>query len=64
MFVPALCPLLDERRAQPARARAFIDLAVQRLQGNSAFELSSKELAAAEANGLERPKKSIASRRT
>lgn len=52
------------RRAQPARARAFIDLAVQRLQGNSAFELSSKELAAAEASGLQRARKSIASRRT
>jgi len=38
--------------------------AVQRLQGNSAFELSSKELAAAEASGLQRARKSIASRRT
>jgi len=43
-------------RAQPARSRAFIDLAVQRLQGNSAFELSLKELASAETTGLQRLK--------
>jgi DNA-binding transcriptional LysR family regulator len=44
-------------RSQPARARAFIDRAVQRLQGNTAFELSSRELAVAEAKGLQRRKK-------
>ena len=49
-------------RAQPARARAFIDLAVQRLQRNSAFELSPKELAAAEANGSRRLRRSTGSR--
>jgi DNA-binding transcriptional LysR family regulator len=40
------------RRAQPARVRAFIDLAIERLQGNADFELSAKELAAAEAKGV------------
>jgi DNA-binding transcriptional LysR family regulator len=50
-------------RSQPARSRAFIDLAVQRLQGNPAFELSPKELAAAGAKGVERKKKA-ASRAT
>lgn len=39
------------RRAQPARARAFIDLAVDRLHTNPAFALTAKELAAAEARG-------------
>jgi DNA-binding transcriptional LysR family regulator len=38
-------------RAQPARARAFIDFAVERLVGSPAYELSAKELAAAEAKG-------------
>lgn len=40
------------RRAQPARARAFIDLAVERLTDNAAFILGAKELAAAQARGL------------
>lgn len=39
------------RRAQPARARAFIDLAVSRLADNPTFVLDAKELAAAEAKG-------------
>jgi DNA-binding transcriptional LysR family regulator len=39
------------RRAQPARARSFIELAIQRLQGNASFELTAKELEAAEAKG-------------
>jgi DNA-binding transcriptional LysR family regulator len=39
------------RAALPARARAFIDLAVRRVVGNPAYELSAKELAAAEAKG-------------
>jgi len=39
------------RAALPARVRAFIDLAVQRLPGNPAWVLSAKELAAAEAKG-------------
>lgn len=42
------------RRAQPARARAFIELAVQRLTDNPAFILTPKELAAAEAKGRKR----------
>ncbi len=39
------------RTAQPARARAFIDLMVERLAGNPAYVLTAKELAAAEAKG-------------
>ena len=35
------------RTSQPARARAFIDLAVARLTGNTEYVLSPKELAAA-----------------
>lgn len=35
------------RNAQPARARAFIELAIERLTDNSGYVLSSKELAAA-----------------
>jgi len=40
------------RSSQPSRVRAFIDLAVQRLAGSGAFELSEEELASAEANAL------------
>jgi hypothetical protein len=39
------------RRAQPARARSFIELAIQRLHANMSFELTAKELEAAEARG-------------
>jgi DNA-binding transcriptional LysR family regulator len=39
------------RNSLPARARAFIDLAVERLLDNPAYVLSAKELAAAEAKG-------------
>jgi DNA-binding transcriptional LysR family regulator len=39
------------RTAQPARVRAFIDLAVARLGNNTQFVLTAKELAAAEAKG-------------
>ena len=39
------------RIEQPARVRAFIDLATARLVGNPAYELSLQELAAAEAHG-------------
>jgi DNA-binding transcriptional LysR family regulator len=39
------------RAAQPARVRAFIDLAVQRLADNPALVLSAQELAAAETHG-------------
>jgi DNA-binding transcriptional LysR family regulator len=39
------------RAAQPARARAFIDLVVQRLADSPAYVLAPKELAAAEAKG-------------
>ncbi|HSV80729.1 MAG TPA: LysR family transcriptional regulator [Ramlibacter sp.] len=39
------------RSSQPARARAFIDLAVARLAGTTAYVLSPKELASAEAKG-------------
>jgi DNA-binding transcriptional LysR family regulator len=39
------------RKAQPARVRGFIDLAVERLANNRQFVLSSKELAGAEARG-------------
>ena len=39
------------RTSQPARARAFIDHAVSRLTGNTAFVLTAKELAAAETKG-------------
>ncbi len=39
------------RAAQPTRVRAFIDLAVERLAGSSAYVLDARELAAAEAKG-------------
>lgn len=39
------------RTAQPARARAFIDLAVQRIAGNPLYVLSPRELLTAEAKG-------------
>ena len=39
------------RTAQPARVRAFIDLAVARLAGNSTFVLTAKELKTAEGMG-------------
>lgn len=39
------------RAAQPARVRAFIDLAVKRLAGNAELVLTDQELAAAEAKG-------------
>lgn len=46
------------RRAQPTRARAFIDLAVSRLADNPAFVLGAKELAAAEAKGRKAARRS------
>jgi len=42
------------RSAQPARARAFIDLAVERLAGNAQFFLQPHELAPARAKGRRR----------
>ena len=39
------------RTSQPARARAFIDLAAKRLVDNAEYVLSSKELRAAQAKG-------------
>jgi DNA-binding transcriptional LysR family regulator len=39
------------RAAQPARVRAFIDLAVKRLSNNASYVLGDKELASAEAKG-------------
>jgi DNA-binding transcriptional LysR family regulator len=39
------------RTAQPARVRAFIDLAVARLADSQAYVLSAKQLAAAESKG-------------
>lgn len=39
------------RSEQPARVRGFIDLALARLVGNPAFELTADELATAEAQG-------------
>ena len=39
------------RTALPARVRAFIDIAVERLLGNPAYVLDAKELAAAEEKG-------------
>lgn len=39
------------RSEQPARVRAFIDLAIEMLAENPAFVLTAKELAAAEAKG-------------
>ncbi|MES1980205.1 MAG: LysR family transcriptional regulator [Pseudomonadota bacterium] len=39
------------RPAQPARVRAFIDLAVSRLTDNPAYMLTAKELASAEVKG-------------
>ena len=60
-LVPLLTQHVDEqvgtfiyygsRAAQPARARAFIDLAVKRLAGKSEWVLTAKELHAAEAKG-------------
>lgn len=41
------------RAAQPARARRFIDLVVERLTDSPDFVLSREELASAEAKGLE-----------
>lgn len=41
------------RTAQPARVRAFIDLAVEKLAGNAAYVLTAQELAVAEARGRE-----------
>lgn len=41
------------RPAQPARVRAFIDLAMARLAGNPAYVLSAAELALAEGKGRE-----------
>lgn len=40
------------RRAQPARVRRFIDLAVERLANSREFVLSREELARAAAAGL------------
>jgi DNA-binding transcriptional LysR family regulator len=42
------------RTSQPVRARAFIELAVERLTGNAEYVLSAKELAAA-SKGLRQP---------
>lgn len=42
------------RTAQPARVRAFVDLAIARLADAPAFVLSARELAAAEAKGRRR----------
>ncbi|HXD42619.1 MAG TPA: LysR family transcriptional regulator [Ramlibacter sp.] len=56
----ALFIYYGSRAAQPARARAFIDLVVQRLAGNPAYILTAKELSAAEARG----RKAHASERT
>ncbi|CAN5407855.1 hypothetical protein BH10PSE18_BH10PSE18_00410 [soil metagenome] len=39
------------RSAQPARVRAFIDVAIELLADHTAFVLTSAELAAAEAKG-------------
>ena len=39
------------RTSQPARARAFIDLVVERLAGSDRYVLTARELAAAEAKG-------------
>lgn len=51
-------------RGAPARARAFIDLAVSRLVGNPAYELSAKELVAAEAKGRKAMLRAVAQRTT
>jgi DNA-binding transcriptional LysR family regulator len=48
------------RSSQPARVRAFIDLAIKRLLDSEAFVLSTKELASAEAKG----RKAYRSRKT
>ncbi|MFT4172035.1 MAG: LysR family transcriptional regulator [Rhodocyclaceae bacterium] len=42
------------RKAQPARVRAFIDLAIERLMDNPAYFLQPDELAEAEAEGRRR----------
>ncbi|GKT19924.1 LysR family transcriptional regulator [Acidovorax sp. SUPP2522] len=39
------------RTSQPVRVRSFIDLAIEQLTDTAVYELSSKELAAAEAKG-------------
>lgn len=39
------------RAAQPARVRAFIDLAIERLVDSTSFVLTSRELASAESKG-------------
>jgi DNA-binding transcriptional LysR family regulator len=49
-------------RSQPARVRAFIDLAIQRLAGSDEFVLSPQELATAEAEGRKRAKTKSGSR--
>jgi len=43
------------RSAQPARVRAFIDLALERLGDSTRFVLSADELAAATASAPHRP---------
>jgi DNA-binding transcriptional LysR family regulator len=48
------------RAAQPARVRAFIDLAVAQLKDSPAFVLTAKELAAAEAAGRKAARKARA----
>jgi len=45
------------RAAQPARVRAFIDLAIRRLVNNPEYELGAEELAAAEARGRQLPRR-------
>ena len=42
------------RLAQPARVRAFIDLAIERLAGNTDYVLSAEELARLEVQGRRR----------
>jgi DNA-binding transcriptional LysR family regulator len=51
------------RSAQPARVRAFIDLAIERLAGGAGYVLGGKELAAAEAKGLKGIQQPSASKR-
>ena len=41
------------RTAQPARVRAFIELAVDRLTDNAEFVLSDEELAQSHGRGME-----------
>lgn len=47
------------RSEQPARVRAFIDLAIERLADNPDFVLAPKELASAEAKGRAAPRRSL-----